>query len=303
MKHYPHHIGDFDKATRHLTRIERSVYRDLIDLYYDTERPLTLDTTALCRRVIARTNEEATAVEQVLNEFFTKTPAGWYHDRCEAEIEAYRANTSQRAMAGKASAEAKKRKKAQAVNGRSTPVEQPLNPVATDGNGEATNQEPINQSTNQPKEITVSDKVVGGADAPPAPAKPADPPPSATPEPTPSPRGGRLPTDWQLPKAWGEWALAEFPHWTADVVRIEAEKFADHWRAKSGKDATKADWLATWRNWCRSPIAQRAHQPRPGPRVIPPSMSTEDRNAEVRAILGIKDHADPSTPPMEALNA
>ena len=23
MKHYPHHIGDFDKATRHLTRIER----------------------------------------------------------------------------------------------------------------------------------------------------------------------------------------------------------------------------------------------------------------------------------------
>ena len=72
-------------------------------------------------------------------------------------------------------------------------------------------------------------------------------------------RGTRLPDDWFLPKAWGEWAAAEFPHWTADVIRIEAEKFRDHWRAKTGKDATKADWLATWRNWCRSAIAQRAH--------------------------------------------
>jgi hypothetical protein len=60
-----------------------------------------------------------------------------------------------------------------------------------------------------------------------------------------------------LPKAWGEWALAEFPPWTEDKVRIEAAKFRDHWTAKSGRDATKHDWFATWRNWCRSDIAQR----------------------------------------------
>lgn len=145
MKHYPHHIGDFDRATRHLTRIERSVYRDLIDLYYDTEASLTLDLPALCRRIIARSNEESTAVEQVLNEFFTKTPTGWYHERCEEEIAAYRANTSQRAQAGKASAASKLAKKLQAINGNSTPVEQPLPTVEANGNGEATN-----QSTNQP---------------------------------------------------------------------------------------------------------------------------------------------------------
>jgi uncharacterized protein YdaU (DUF1376 family) len=145
MKHYPHHIGDFDRATRHLTRIERSVYRDLIDLYYDTEERLTLDLAALCRRIVARSNEESTAVEQTLNEFFTKTPTGWYHERCEEEIAAYRANSSQRAQAGKASAEAKRLKKLQAMNGNSTPVEQPLPTVATSCNGEATN-----QSTNQP---------------------------------------------------------------------------------------------------------------------------------------------------------
>lgn len=145
MKHYPHHIGDFDKATRHLTRIERSVYRDLIDLYYDTEQRLTLDKAALCRRIIARSNEESTAVEQVLNEFFTETPTGWYHDRCEAEIAAYHANTSQKAMAGKASAEAKRLKKLQALNEAATHVEQPLNSVETDDQRNSTN-----QSTNQP---------------------------------------------------------------------------------------------------------------------------------------------------------
>lgn len=147
MKHYPHHIGDFDRATRHLTRIERSIYRDLIDLYYDTEQRLTLDMPALCRRIIARSNEESTAVEQVLNEFFTETPTGWYHVRCEEEIEAYRANTSQKAMAGKASAEAKRLKKLQALNGNQTPVEQPLNSVETDDNGTPTNHQPstINQ--------------------------------------------------------------------------------------------------------------------------------------------------------------
>jgi len=152
LKHYPHHIGDFDKATRHLTRIERSVYRDLIDLYYDTEQPLTLDKAALCRRIIARSNEESTAVEQVLNEFFTETPTGWYHDRCEAEIAAYHANTSQKALAGKASAEAKRLKKLQALNGAPTAVEQPLNTVETDGQRNSTNQstnQPINQ---EPKE-------------------------------------------------------------------------------------------------------------------------------------------------------
>lgn len=151
MKHYPHHIGDFDKATRHLTRIERSVYRDLIDLYYDTEQRLTLDLPALCRRIIARSNEESTAVEQVLNEFFTETPTGWYHDRCEAEISAYHANTSQKALAGKASAEARRLKKERALNGEATAVEQPLNTVEAEDQRNSTN-----QSTNQPSTSNTS---------------------------------------------------------------------------------------------------------------------------------------------------
>lgn len=166
MKHYPHHIGDFDRATRHLTRIERSVYRDLIDLYYDTEAQLALDVPALCRKIVARSNEESTAVQQVLNEFFTETPTGWYHERCEEEIAAYHANTSQKALAGKASAEAKRLKKLHALNGESTRVEQPLATVEAAGNGAPTNHQPSTSqpSTSQDKEPRAPRKPV--ADAP-----------------------------------------------------------------------------------------------------------------------------------------
>jgi hypothetical protein len=65
-------------------------------------------------------------------------------------------------------------------------------------------------------------------------------------------RGSRLPADWQLPKPWGEWALDEKPGWTAEDVRRCAEKFRDHWIAATGRGATKADWMATWRNWVRN---------------------------------------------------
>lgn len=73
-------------------------------------------------------------------------------------------------------------------------------------------------------------------------------------KPTRKPKGEdkatRLPTDWQLPMTWGQWAVAEFPHLTAEFIRHEAGKFRDYWCSKP-KDATKLDWEATWRNWVR----------------------------------------------------
>ncbi|OEZ91483.1 YdaU family protein [Duganella phyllosphaerae] len=151
MNHYPHHIGDFDRATRHLTRLERSVYRDMMDIYYDTEQPLTPDVDSLCRRIIARTNEERTAVEQVLNEFFTKTERGWVHFRCEEVIEDYRSNTSQKSAAGRASAAKRETKRQQMLNSRSTgvgtSVEQTLNGTPTNHKPETINHKPIKNIT------------------------------------------------------------------------------------------------------------------------------------------------------------
>lgn len=140
MHYYQHNIGDFDKSTRHLTRVERSVYRDLIELYYDTEFQLTLDMAKLCRRIIANSNEEVTAVEQVLNEFFTKTEIGWFHDRCEEEISRYHAHISQRSQAGKKSAAARQEKRQRALKSRSTKDEQACNEPPT-------NQEPLTNTS------------------------------------------------------------------------------------------------------------------------------------------------------------
>jgi len=148
VRSYQHHIGDFNNATRHLDRIERSIYRDLIELYYDTEGPLPLDIPTICRRILARSNEESTVVERSLNEFFTQTPAGWYHGRCEAEIEKYRSSNSQRALAGKASAAKKAAKRQQALNGDSTSVEISLNETPTGNQNHkpvTSNHKPIKQ--------------------------------------------------------------------------------------------------------------------------------------------------------------
>ena len=225
MRHYQHHIGDFDRATRHLTRIERSVYRDLIELYYDTEQPLPIDAAWLCRKIIARTDEESTAVEQTLNEFFSETPTGWYHDRCEAEIDSYRANMSQKAQAGRASAEARRLKRQQACNGRSTEVEQP-------GNGTPTNRKPL--TVNHEPE----DQEIGTTSAPPKSNK----------------RGTRIADDWGPDEELTQWAKAKRP----DLDLGETvEAFKDHWRAAAGAKGLKLDWPATFRNWVRSSFESR----------------------------------------------
>lgn len=234
MNYYPHHIGDFNSATRHLTRIERSIYRDLLDLYYDTERPIMKDMDKLCRLIIARSDEERTAVEQVLNEFFTETDDGWFHARCEEEISRFQAGLQAKSAAGKASAAKRAQKTQQTNNANPTAVEQPLN--ATDDEKPltpcSTNQNQ-NQNQNQEPEEKRED---APAAQPPAPK---------------TVRASRLPADWKLPEAWEAWALQEHPSWTPDGVRRVADQFRDYWTAKGGADARKVDWEATWRNWVR----------------------------------------------------
>lgn len=81
---------------------------------------------------------------------------------------------------------------------------------------------------------------------------PAAPP---TPKTAKEANGSRLPADWKLPDDWRAWAKAKRPDVSADE---EADKFADFWHAKAGKDGRKADWLGTWRNWIRRADAPRS---------------------------------------------
>ena len=65
-------------------------------------------------------------------------------------------------------------------------------------------------------------------------------------------KGARLPSDWCLPKQWGDWAIGE--GLSDDAIRLEAANFADYWHSMPGQRALKADWLATWRRWCRKSV-------------------------------------------------
>lgn len=107
---YPHNISDFNNATRHLTRVQRSVYRDAIELYYDKEKELDSDKHNLEKRLLCINDDEKDALEYILSEFFIKTNTGYFNLRCDTEIVKYRANISAKAKAGIASAEARKAK-------------------------------------------------------------------------------------------------------------------------------------------------------------------------------------------------
>lgn len=94
MNYYPFHIGDYLSATRHLTWTEDAAYRRLLDTYYTTEKPLPAELRAVCRLVLATTDEQRDAVEVVLNEFFELTNAGWINVRADAEIDSMRIKQS-----------------------------------------------------------------------------------------------------------------------------------------------------------------------------------------------------------------
>lgn len=165
MNYYQHHIGDFNSATRFLTLVERALYRDLIEMYYDTEKAIDAsDFDRLARRLLCRTDEEKTALRFVLSEFFELVDNTYVQSRCEREIAEYHAKKEQQSKAGRASAEKRSNRKAPSVNSPnkenntpvqeesnecSTDVEQPLNDPSTNHKPLTNNHEPlINTHTN-----------------------------------------------------------------------------------------------------------------------------------------------------------
>jgi type IV secretory pathway VirB10-like protein len=78
--------------------------------------------------------------------------------------------------------------------------------------------------------------------------------PSAPPEKKLRKTGSRLPDDWRPTQEHVEAAMQLNPDYTREWFSSTAHKFRDYWVAKTGKDATKADWLATWRNWVRNDL-------------------------------------------------
>lgn len=133
MNYYQHHIGDFNNATRHLSLVERAIYRDLLDMYYDTEKPIDASNLErLARRLQCTTEDQTAALKYVLEEFFTLQDGAYINNRCEREIAEYHGKRKQASDAGKASAKKRAEKKQQDPNGGSSNAKQSNDDSSTD---------------------------------------------------------------------------------------------------------------------------------------------------------------------------
>lgn len=88
MHFYGFNIARYQKKAGHLSPLEDAAYRRMLDVYYDTERPLQGDVAAIARRI--RMRDHVGDVEAVLREFFDETAKGWRNQTCEEELAAYR---------------------------------------------------------------------------------------------------------------------------------------------------------------------------------------------------------------------
>ncbi len=144
MHYYQHHIGDFIKATARLSDSQSMAYLRLIWMYYDSEKPLTLDTKVLAFQIGASVED----TELLLKSFFALENDGWHQTRCDKEIEDYREFLNKKINAGKASAERRK-------NNSSTGVQQVFNNSSTDVQL-TTNQQPLTTNHKPKKENATS---------------------------------------------------------------------------------------------------------------------------------------------------
>ena len=141
MHYYTFNIGDYRRDTSHLTLLEHGIYRQLIDTYYLSEKPLDKDLSALMRSHCVRSAEEMQALENVLKDFFEVSDEGYFHKGCDRNIAAYAKKSRM------ASASAKVRWSQSHANALPTDSDRNANGMLTNNHKPITNnQEPIKKS-------------------------------------------------------------------------------------------------------------------------------------------------------------
>jgi uncharacterized protein YdaU (DUF1376 family) len=130
MHYYQFNIGDYRAATAHPIQRRRLAYRRLLDMYYDTENQIPLDTQWVAKRL----RLDCEVVKSVLQDMFKLTESGWHHGRCETVIDQYHAMAEKNRANGR-------------LGGRKK------NPVASDS-------QPIAKATINDKPITNNHKPI-----------------------------------------------------------------------------------------------------------------------------------------------
>lgn len=115
--------------------------------------------------------------------------------------------------------------------------------------------------------------------------------PSSPPQVSKPKKATRIPEQFTVTEDMVDWARENTP----DVDgRTETAKFIDYWTAKSGRDAAKLDWIATWRNWMRNAQERTGARASSPSNVIalredrPPRQSTSDQRMATALELAAK---------------
>lgn len=88
MHYFKFNISDWALSTAHLTLEEEAIYLRLVNHYYDSEKPIPLETQSVIRRL--RLGSQPLLVVSILEEYFTETDNGFFHNRCEQVLKEYR---------------------------------------------------------------------------------------------------------------------------------------------------------------------------------------------------------------------
>lgn len=188
----------------------------MLDVYYTREGAIPEADAA--RLIGARSKDEREALKVVLAEFFTVSEGSCSQERADREIARFKDKQAK----AKKSAEARwGASQTQSEGNANASKTHDADGMRTQSEGNATRARPQSPVTSN---HSVSEIPYGR-------------------------RGSRLPPDWS-PGESG-FSFAASVGMNRSRADAEAAKFIDYWASKSGKDATKNDWEATWRNWVR----------------------------------------------------
>lgn len=258
MNYFEFHIGDYAEATGHLSIIEDGAYSRLLRKCYSTERALPPDICAVQRLVAARSEEERSAVESVLREFFELRDDGWHQPRCDRDIANYLAGEPERVVKRANENGRLKRHRAERAglfevlhaDGQHPSWNTPMAELRALVRNVRTAIETPPETKPETPPATEAATTPATETAMPATATQYPLPIPHSPTPTPHPpfptvigkkhRQSQFPDDFK-PNEAGEAAGAGLS------METELEAFKNH---HTGKGSLMADWQAAWRTWC-----------------------------------------------------
>jgi len=209
----PFYVGDYLGDTQRLTTEQHGAYLLLMLDYWRNGPPP--DDDAVLQQITKLDRAAWKRHRPTLMRMFQVADGEWRHKRIDKELANAEQNAERRTSKAKAAAQARWGNAASTASSNA-----PSMPHAV--RQECPPQSPSSEKKNPP------DKSGGSRE-----------------------RGSRLQADFEMPDDWLEWAAAE-RHWSREGAEAEAANFKDFWLSKTGKDATKMDWRATWRVWVRN---------------------------------------------------